>query len=112
MIRSFIGRCLRTAASLIDPHPSSTRATYPTGASFTFEAGEGFTVRYDGRGTTLWYLGDHAQVWAYTHADRRVGFPWTDGSGKPLPERQVLESLRLNADRARIGQQMRDGEGA
>jgi hypothetical protein len=106
MIRAFIGRCLRTAASLIDPR----HAPYPTGASFTFEAGEGFTVRYDGRGTPLWYLGDHAQVWAYTHADKPVGRPWVDGSGKPLPERQVIESLRLNADRARVEEQMRGGK--
>lgn len=91
-MRWLIGRCLRILADLIDPR----HAPEPTGASFTYEAGEGFTIRHDGRGTPLWYLGDHARVWAYTHANKPVGRPWVDGSGKPLPERQIQESLRLN----------------
>jgi hypothetical protein len=92
MMRAWIGFCLRALADLID----SRHAPEPTGASFTFEAGEGFTVRTDGRGTPLWYLGDHARVWAYTHADEPVGRPWTDWRGRPLPERQIQESLRIN----------------
>lgn len=93
-MRSLIGRALRALADIID----NEHASEPTGASFTFEAGEGFTVRTDGRGTPLWHLGDHARVWAYTHADRPVGRPWTDGRGKPLPERLIRESLRLNRE--------------
>ena len=99
-MRALFGRGLRALADIID----NGHAPEPTGASFTFEAGEGFTVRTDGRGTPLWYLGDHARVWAYTHADRPVGRPWTDWRGKPLPERQIRESLRLNGkDGARHG---------
>jgi hypothetical protein len=94
VILAFAGRCLRVLADLIDP----SHASEPTGASFTYEAGEGFTVRTDGRGTPLWYLGDHARVWAYTHADRPVGRPWTDWRGRPLPERQIRESLRINRE--------------
>lgn len=94
MILAFAGRCLRGLADLIDPG----HAPEPTGASYTFEADKGFTVRLDGRGTPLWYLGDHARVWAYTHANRPVARPWTDGRGKPLPERQVRESMRLNCE--------------
>lgn len=65
-MRAWIGKRLRFLADRIDYKGAPRRLT---SYSFTFEDGEGFRLREDGRGCKLWYLGEAEYEKAHTEAD-------------------------------------------
>lgn len=79
--RSRVGAFLRKYADRLDPD-GAPRAI---GWSFTFELHEGIRFRQDGRGCSLWYLGQIGdEDKAYTESDTRP--PWIDWGTMTLRE--------------------------